>query len=98
MFVHTVYFWLREGLSEEDLGQFCQGLETLRGVECVQNLHVGTPADTHRPVIDRSYSVGLAVVLPDKAAHDVYQEHNLHKTFLDNFQSFWDRVVIYDFD
>lgn len=97
MLVHSVYFWLKEGLSAEQRDAFRQGVESLRTIETVREMYVGTPAPTaDRPVIDRSYSVALTVVLDDVAAHDVYQEHAVHKTFVEHFSSFWTRVQIYD--
>ncbi|HYF51200.1 MAG TPA: hypothetical protein VEJ63_17425 [Planctomycetota bacterium] len=30
------------------------------------------------------------------AGHDVYQEHRLHKAFLEQFKSYWQKVLIYD--
>jgi stress responsive alpha/beta barrel protein len=49
-------------------------------------------------VVDNSYSVGLAVVLPDKAAHDAYQKHPLHLEFIARNQPHWDRVRVHDFN
>ncbi len=96
MLVHSVYFWLKEGLSDEERASFRRGVESLNGIEEVKAMYVGTPAPTDRPVVDRSYSVALTVVLDDMNAHDAYQVHPLHKEFLDQFAAYWDKVVIYD--
>jgi hypothetical protein len=97
MLVHTVFFWLKPDLSQEKQQAFREGLESLRGIETVEVLYVGTPAPTPpRPVIDHSYSFGLTVVLKDMAAHDTYQVHHLHKAFLEKFAASWDRVLVYD--
>lgn len=99
MLVHTVIFWLREELVPEERAKFLEGLESLRGIAAVETLHLGTPAQTgERPVIDRSYDYCLTVLLPDLAAHDAYQVDPLHKAFLANFASYWDRVRIIDAD
>lgn len=97
MFVHSVYFWLREELSKEQLTAFRRGLESLAAVEVAEAVHVGTAAGTDRPVIDRSYSFGLVVMLRDRKAHDVYQDHPVHRRFVQEFSTFWTRIVIYDF-
>jgi hypothetical protein len=98
MIVHSVYFWLKSGLSEEDRAQFRTGLETLRGIESVRNLHIGAPAPTgKRPVIDDSYSFGIVVLFDDIAGHDAYAIHSLHQAFLERFAACWDRVLVYDF-
>ena len=96
MLVHSVYFWLKPGLGEDEFAAFRKGLESLSGIESAEAVFVGTPAETDRPVIDRSYTFGLTVLLADMAAHDAYQVHPLHKAFLENFSQDWDRVLIYD--
>lgn len=96
MLVHSVFFWLKPDLTDEQTAAFRAGLESLAGIEVAEAVYVGTPAATDRPVIDRSYSFGLTVLLPDMAAHDAYQEHPLHKAFLEQFVGSWEKVLIYD--
>jgi hypothetical protein len=96
MFVHAVYFWLRDDLSLEEKATFVQGVHSLTGIETVQHGYVGVPADTDRPIIDRSYSYALVLVFPDREAHDRYQSHPTHDRFREHCSTFWSRVVIYD--
>jgi hypothetical protein len=99
MFIHTVYFWLTEGTPDparRQLEQDCKDL--LSRIPTVRQLWAGRPADTNRPVVDRSYDVGLSVVLDDAAGHDVYQEHELHKQFIARHKPNWKRVQVYDFE
>ncbi len=98
MFIHSVYFWLREDLTDEQRAAFREGVESLTTMPTVKSGFVGTPAATDRPVIDRSYSVGLVVNLGDLAGHDAYQTHPIHLAFLDQFKTFWTKVQIYDFE
>ena len=83
-------------MADGDKSAFREGLESLKGIESAVAVYVGTPADTDRPVIDRSYTFGLTVLLEDMAAHDAYQVHELHLGFLNRFGDSWERVVIYD--
>ena len=98
MLVHTVFFWLKSDLNSDQRSAFRAGVDSLTGIESAEAVYVGTPADTDRPVIDRSYDIGLTVVLKDMAAHDAYQVDPIHRKFVDEFGSFWERVVIYDAD
>ncbi len=99
MLVHSVYFWLKPGLTAEKRAEFRAGLERLRGIEAAQAVHVGTPAQTPaRPVIDASYDFALAVLLEDLPGHDAYQAHPLHQDFVARFQANWERVLIFDMD
>ena len=60
-------------------------------------MFIGKPAGTEqRPIIDRSYDLGLTVVLQDVAAHDEYQADPVHLKFVEECGHLWDRVQIYD--
>lgn len=97
MLVHSVYFWLKPELTPEKRDAFRGGLESLHGIQTVASLYVGQPAGTApRPVIERSYDFALVAVLENVAAHDAYQADPLHKAFLQEFSSYWSRVLIFD--
>lgn len=96
MLVHSVFFWLKPDLTAEQTAEFRAGLESLRGVSSVEAVHIGTPAPTDRPVIDRSYSFALTVLLKGMAEHDAYQVDPIHREFVTRFSAHWDRVLIYD--
>ena len=97
MLIHSVYFWLKPELTEAQRADFRRGLESLKGVRSIEQLHVGTPATIPpRPVVDASYSFGLTVIFKDLAGHDLYQVDPIHKAFLEQFRTFWTKVQIYD--
>jgi len=98
MLVHTVFFWLRSDLSDAQRTDFRAGVDSLADIPCAEAVYIGTPSTTDRPVIDKSYDIGLTVVLKDMAAHDAYQIDPVHRQFVDKFGSYWERVVIYDAD
>ncbi len=96
MFVHTVYFWLKKDLSQEQIKVFEKGVKSLTAIESVKQGFVGKPASTDRPVIDRSYSYALTIIVDDLAGHDAYQEDAIHKKFIADCGTFWSKVQIYD--
>jgi hypothetical protein len=97
MLVHSVFFWLRDDLTDEQRAAFSFGVDTLATIDSAAAVYIGTPADTKkRPVVDDSYDIGLTVVAEDVAAHDAYQVHPIHTAFVDEFKTYWDRVTIYD--
>ena len=98
MLVHSVYFWLKPDLTDGQREAFRAGVESLKAISCSEAVYVGTPSSTDRPVIDRSYDIGLTVVLKDLAAHDAYQVDPIHRRFVEEFGTWWSRVVIYDAD
>ena len=95
-FVHSVYFWLKQDLSEEQLTEFHQKLLALTKIDTVRESYVGTPAPTDRPIIDRSYSVALILAFDDKEKHDIYQDHPVHDDFRNSCGDYWEKVLIYD--
>jgi len=98
MFVHSVYFWLKEGTPDAARRQLVEDCTTyLVKIPAVRHLWAGRPAMTPRPVVDNTYDVGLVVALDDAAGHDVYQEHPLHKDFVARNKPHWKRIQIYDF-
>ncbi|MBW8686181.1 Dabb family protein [Chitinophaga rhizophila] len=96
MFVHVVNFWLKPGLSEADIKQFEEGVQSLKAIESLVMFNVGKPAATDRPVIDKSYSYCELTVFNDEAGHDIYQQHPIHLAFVENCKHLWEKVLIYD--
>jgi hypothetical protein len=96
MFVHAVYFWLRNDLNRSEIEKFRAGLRSLVAIEGVRQGYIGKPAPTDRPVIDRSYSASLVLVFDDEAAQEAYQVHPVHDRFRKECGGFWTTVRIYD--
>lgn len=96
MLTHHVLFWLKSETTETQKQAFRKGLESLKGVESVEQLFIGTPAPISRAVVDTTYTFSLNIIFKDLAAHDTYQVHTLHKAFLEEFRQYFEKVVIYD--
>ena len=97
MLVHSVFFWLKENLSEKEVELFRNELGNLGQIPEVEKLYIGKPAPTSkRPVIDDSYDFCLTVVLENVSAHDKYQESDIHLEFIEKCSQLWERVKIYD--
>ena len=99
MLVHTVFFYLKVDISEEETADFVKQVETLGTIETVRSSYVGTPAATPpRPVVRSDYSVSATVVFDDVEGHNVYQDHPVHHEFIAKNKHLWTDVVIYDAD
>ena len=96
MFVHSVYFWLRDDLSPADRAKFVDGIRSLTTIPDVQLGVIGTPAGTNREIIDTTYSYALVVTFADAAGQDAYQVHPVHDAFRENCGGSWKKIVIYD--
>ncbi len=100
MLVHTVFFYLKPGLTPAQCEEFRRdGLESLRPISSLVAYYVGRPATTPpRAVVDASYDFAITCVFADLAAHDAYQADPLHLAFVAQFKDRWQRVQIYDAD
>ena len=95
--VHHVFFWLKNPASKEDRTKLIEGLRTLEKIETVHHLRIGLPADTEkRPVIDSSYSVSELIFFDDLAGQKIYQDHPIHKKFVEDHSALFEKVVVYD--
>lgn len=99
MLVHLVFFWCNENASPADKERLLTDCRTLLPqVPTVKQLWAGTAVPSPRPVVDGSYDVGLCIIFDDKAGHDLYQDHPLHKQFIDRNKPHWKQVQVYDFE
>ena len=96
MFVHHVYFWLKNPGSKEDLKALIKGLEDLSKIDYIQMFHIGVPADTNRDVIERTYAVSWLNVFKNKEDEERYQSDPVHLHFIDTCKHLWEKVVVYD--
>ena len=97
MFIHSVYFWLKPELTDEEMAAFAKGLRSLAAIESVKTIFIGRPAATDRPVVERGYTFALVVDLGDQAGHDTYAVHPEHLAFVERFKPDWTQINIYDF-
>lgn len=99
MLIHTVFFWLRDDLTDDERATFEASVKTLTTISSIEAGYVGTPAATEdRPVIDSSYDYCLTVLCKDLAAHDIYQVDPIHLSFIETCAAFWTKVLVYDAD
>jgi hypothetical protein len=96
IFVHHVYFWLKNTGNAEDLSKLLAGLKKLSTVKTIRQFHVGKPAATSREVIDGSYSVSWLTLFDNKADQDSYQADPVHLKFVEECSSLWSKVIVYD--
>jgi stress responsive alpha/beta barrel protein len=96
MLAHHVLFWLKPETTQEQKTFFKESLESLKGVETIASIYIGTPAPIERAVVDNTYTFSLMIMFNNLDGHNVYQVHPLHKTFLENCRQYFEKVIIYD--
>jgi hypothetical protein len=96
IFVHHVFFWLKNDGNTDDLAKLVVGLKKLSEVKSIQQFHIGKPASTTRAVIDGSYAVSWFTLFANKADQDSYQTDPIHLKFVEECSSLWSKVIVYD--
>lgn len=95
--LHSVYFWLKEGISPEEAQSFLHFFEELREVPGVQTLQYGTPAPTHpRPVVDNSFHYSLLVTFQTVEDANTYETHPIHLDAIERYSKYWTKVEVKD--
>ena len=96
MFIHSVYFWLRDDLAPAERQRFEDGIRSLAAIDTVERGYIGKPAPTDREVIERGYSHALILAFADQRAHDAYQVHPVHDRFREQCAGYWSGIRIFD--
>jgi hypothetical protein len=97
MLAHNVYFSLTDAspAARAKLVEACR--KYLSGHPGTVFFAAGTvAADCDRPVNDRDFDVALHVVFRDKPSHDAYQKADRHLKFIEENQSNWKKVRVFD--
>ncbi len=97
MLHHHVFFWLKNPKSVSDRDKLVAGIRTLQKIETIRALYIGVPASTEkREVVDNSFSVSELIFFEDVEGQNIYQEHPIHKKFVEECSSLWAKVIVYD--
>lgn len=95
--IHTVYFWTKEGTTEEQTKAFEKGLEKLGTCPQIHSFFWGPPAPTEaRGVVDNTFSYAISVQFASIEKQNEYQKEPIHLEFIENHQDIWEKVIVYD--
>ena len=96
VFVHHVYFYLKNSKNQADTAKLVEGLTALSKVKEIQFVHIGTPASTSRSVIEKGYDVSWLLFFKNLEDEEIYQTHPVHLKFIEDYSHLWERVIVYD--
>ena len=96
LFVHHVYFWLKDPGSPEDRAALVAGLRKLSKAGMIKHFHIGQPAGTDRDVIETSYAVSWLLLFDTPEDQEAYQTDPIHLQFVKECSPLWSKVVVYD--
>ncbi len=96
VFIHHVYFWLKNTGNIEDRNKLVEGLKKLSKATTIQQFHIGIPAKTNRDVIDSTYAVSWMLVFKNATDQEIYQTDPIHLKFIEDCAQLWSKVIVYD--
>jgi len=96
IFIHHVYFWLKNTGNVADREQLVEGLKKLSKATTIKDFHIGKPANTNREVIDSSYAVSWMLIFANDADQTTYQTDPIHLKFIEECAHLWSKAVVYD--
>jgi hypothetical protein len=94
-FIHHVFFWLNEN-NESNRQQLIEGLQKLSSAPMIKQFHIGIPADTHRGVVENTYSVSWMIFLANAEDQESYQVDSIHLNFVKECSHLWNKVTVFD--
>jgi hypothetical protein len=96
LFVHHVFFYLKNPNSAQDEAKLVEGLEKLTRVPTIQFAHIGRPASTNRDVIVNDYAISWLCFFKNLIEEEIYQTDPIHLKFIEDYSHLWEKVVVYD--
>ena len=96
LFIHHVYFWLKNPGNKLDRDKLVDGLTKLSKVTTIKNFHIGKPANTSRGVIDTSYDISWYNEFANEEDQASYQTDPIHLKFVEECSHLWQKVIVYD--
>lgn len=98
MMIHSVYFWLIDGLTGEQKDRFEDGMRKLFDIDVVASGRIGTPAGTpaREGVTQNDFDYALFLEFASVEDHNTYQDCAEHHVFVDAFKQWFGTVKVYD--
>lgn len=95
--IHSVYFWLKAGITSSEEKEFLNFFKVLRKIPGVKTLSVGKPAPTtKRDVTDNTFDYNLIITFDNLKAINIYESHPEHVKAAQEYSKFWQRVQVRD--
>ena len=96
IFVHHVFFWLKEPKNSDACNEFLKGLRALLQVQQIQSYHIGAPVQSSREVVDDSFTYSYMAFFKNMEDQAIYQTHPIHLKFIEDCQHLWEKIIVYD--
>ena len=99
VFVHAVFFDAKPDTPEAVLDEMVADAYRILGkIPSVRTIASGRrDVRMQRDLNDTNFTVGLMIYFDDKAGHDLYNDHELHKQYVAKYKDHFAKVRVFDF-
>ena len=99
-YVHTVIFYLKKDAPAGEVDALiADAHKVLAKIPSVRELKIGRPAEKSTPGFAvKDYQLALLVLFDDYDGLKTYDEHALHKQYVQKHLPHLEKVVVYDFE
>jgi len=99
-FVHTVIFYLKKDAPAGEADDLIADAHSmLAKIPTVRELRIGRPSEKSTPGFGvKDYHVGLMILFDNAEGLQTYDQHPLHKQYVEKHLKFIDKVLVYDFE
>ncbi len=97
MIKHTLYFYFKEDVSDDEKLQFESDLRALLEIPYISSSLIGRPAQTEsRPITDHDFGYTVIMWFASVEDHDQYQIDPLHKQMVETTGHLFERIRVLD--
>lgn len=95
---HVVMVWLKPTLTKSEVKHIISQTQPLANIQWVKKMKIGKPINSHRKIVDDSFSFGIIMEFENKMDMNQYLTHKSHIDYVNNLlKPALSKVVVYDF-
>lgn len=95
---HVVVVWLNDDLTETQIDDIINQSKFLENLAVVDDMKIGRPIPSERPIVDDSFTFALSVTFKNAADMKLYSVDKSHLEFVNTvLKPVLKKIVIYDF-
>jgi hypothetical protein len=97
VYFHYLLFWLKPGLTAEEVEGFKQFFEGLKKLPYVKNVRYGKPAaSSPRAVLDNTFSYNASMEFSSLEELEAYGQLPGHLALVAKYKPYFDRMMVHD--
>ncbi len=94
---HVVFCWMDSTVNEQQIDSLIERTKKLNEIPGIIDLSVGRPLSSERPIVDDSFSFGIAMTFANSEDMKLYLIDERHTSFVNTFiKPKLSKILVYD--